>query len=446
MQKYKSRIAIFTDTFLPQINGVVTSLLNIAKSLADRGYYILIVAPAAKGCQEFEYPNIEIKRIFGIDASFYDGFKWTTTHSQSVLKLVKKRHIDLIHFMTPITISYMGIKIAKKLHLPIVGTFHTFIADPAYLQHFIIGTDESTQRATWAYTNLFYNSADLVTSPSPSTNEELEKNGCKSVLKFISNGVDPKKFDNSKAPDFIKEHELTGKTVLFVGRISHEKNLDSLIVSFIKVAKIDKEVKFIIYGDGPYLKEMTELINNEKLQDRFILKGAVPFDDLIKSGVFGACQLFVTASLTENQPMTILEAQANGIVCIGPDARGIPHLILHEKNGLIVEPNNSDQAAEAIIELFSDTEKYKRMQIETHKEVETHHLDKVIDEWDETYNKLIYRHQIGQIKFKKGFSFLLSAIPLVVGLILVRISKGFLFFLLYPYRFIKKLRNNKNSG
>ena len=428
MQRYKARIAIFTDTFLPQINGIVTSMLNLATSLADRNYYILIVAPANKALDDFSHPNIEIKQISGFDASFYEGFKFTNIVSLSTLKLIKKRHIDLIHFETPITISYIGIRIAKMLKLPLVGTFHTFFADPAYLQHWIIGTGETSQKVSWAYSNLFYNSADLVTAPSPSTVDEMLENGCTVDTKYISNGIDHTIFNNEKAAEFKKKYNLKDKTVLFTGRLSREKNLSVLIKAFIKVAERNEDTSFLIVGDGPSSSDLKERVENLSLSDRIIFTGAIPHEELVTSGIFGACRLFATASLTENQPMTILEAQCNGIVCVGPDVRGIPYLIKDGENGFIVPPNDIDKTAEAISRLLQDEELYQRMKEDTLKKIQEHYLENIADTWEETYDKLIYHFHIGKIKFKKGFNFILSAGPLfiivITHVIYERIAEG----------------------
>ena len=231
MKEYKARIAIFTDSFLPQINGVVTSILALSKKLADRGYFVLIVVPSSQVVRKFSYPNIKIQQISGISASFYQGFKFTNIVSLKTYSVIKKNNIDLIHFHTPITVSYIGIRIAKRLRLPLIGTFHTFFADPAYLQHWIMGTGNAAQKASWSYSNLFYNSADLVTTPSPSTAKELEENGCNRPLKYVSNGIDPGIFNNEKANAIKKQYNLPENVVLFTGRISHEKNLTVLVKS-----------------------------------------------------------------------------------------------------------------------------------------------------------------------------------------------------------------------
>ncbi len=423
MHRYKARIAIFSDSFLPLINGVVTSIMNLATSLADRGYYILIVAPSHKSLNDFSYPNIEIKQISGFDAAFYDGFKFTKLVSLSTLKLIKERHIDLIHFQTPITVSYIGIKIAKRLHLPLVATFHTFFADPQYLQHWIIGTGEASQKVSWAYSNLFYNSADLVTTPSPSTTIELKENGCTQEIKYISNGIDPKSFNNDKSDEIKKKYNLKEKAVLFTGRISQEKNLGVLVKAFIRSANMNPDASFILVGNGPSMNDLKERVENNNLSDRIIFAGSIPHEELITSGIFGACQIFVTSSLTENQPMTILEAQCNGLVCIGPDARGIPYLIKDGVNGIIVPPNDAEATSDAINKLLNDDELCKKMKEATLEEIKAHYIEKVADEWEETYDKLIYHFHIGNIKFKKGFNFILAVIPLFIGIIIYSIGE-----------------------
>ncbi len=412
---YKARIAIFTDSFLPQINGVVAAVLNLAKSLADNNYFVLIVAPSDKN-MVFSYPHVKVKQIPGLSASFYEGFKFTKTVSLSTLRLMKDENIDLIHFHTPITVSYLGIKLAKKLKIPLVGTFHTFFADPAYLQHWFVGTGEASQKVTWTFSNLFYNSADLVSVPSPTTERELLSNGCTTEVCCISNGIDPSIFDNSRSSEIIKKYGLTKKVVLFTGRHSQEKNLIILLQSFIHAARQDKELSFLLVGDGPLLASSQEYVISEGMADRIIFAGAIPHDELLKSGIFGATHAFVTASLTENQPMSILEAQCNGLVCIGPNFRGIPGLIEHNVNGLLVKANSITELSEAILDVFSDEARYNALKEGTLREIKQHYLSNVVQEWMDAYGRLIEHSRAGSIMQRKGFNFWIHVVPLFISI------------------------------
>ena len=132
----KMRIAIFTDTFLPQINGVVTATISLIKVLANKGHHIILIAPDFGQSEKFKYNNVEIIQVKGIPALFYEDFRLTKFFSFKVMKIIKEKKIELIHFQTPLMLGVQAIWISRILKLPLVGTFHTLFTDSQYLRHF----------------------------------------------------------------------------------------------------------------------------------------------------------------------------------------------------------------------------------------------------------------------------------------------------------------------
>ncbi|MDD3127173.1 MAG: glycosyltransferase, partial [Candidatus Izemoplasmatales bacterium] len=150
-------IAIFTDNFLPQVNGVVTAVLNLAKGLADNGHKIYIVAPKYKGTPDFEYPNIKVRYVKSSPANFiYPDFKMVSPISVRTRKFIKDNNVELVYFVIPFTVAAKGLIIAKILKLPIVGTYHTFICEKEYLRHLKLDYKFIIDLA-WKYTNSYYN-------------------------------------------------------------------------------------------------------------------------------------------------------------------------------------------------------------------------------------------------------------------------------------------------
>jgi 1,2-diacylglycerol 3-alpha-glucosyltransferase len=396
------RIAIFTDSFLPMISGVVTAVLNLAENLADQGHYVLIVAPGSKKRPLYTYNGVRIEYVASIPAHFYKDFKWSSPFSLRIREICRKERIQLVHFVTPFFVSFMGINIARALGIPVIGTFHTFISDPSNYRHVIKGKYfHVKEESVWQYSNLYYNTADINTAPAKSTLLEMRENGSKVEIKVISNGIDQKIFDNSHAEKFRERFSLNGKAILYFGRVSQDKNINVLLKSFSIVHKHLPDAKLIIVGDGPQLDELKEVASNDISGRNVIFTGAIPHAELLKSGVFAACKLFVTASLTENQPMTILEAQANGMPCIGFDVRGIPDLIIDDINGRVLPKNDFDAMAKAIINIFMDPELFQRYVKGTKSEIRKHLMPAVIKEWEYTYQDLIERYAQGEFPEKK---------------------------------------------
>jgi len=396
------KIAIFTDTFYPQINGVVTSLTDLAKGMTDRGHKVFIVAPEDKGdYTEFQYKDIEVLRLPAINASFYEGFKWSAIMHKPSFKKLKAEDIDIVHFMTPITVSVFGILVAKLLKKPMIGTYHTFISELSYIRQFFPHAGPATQKFAWQYSNAFYNRAHLITTPSDFTTNELIKNGCRQRVITVSNGINLSCFDNSKKDEIKAKYNPNGHIVLYVGRVSIEKNMMILLESYKEVCKTDKTTKFLIVGNGPFFLDSKAFVKEANLEDRIIFLGSIPNNELKVSGLFGASRLFVTASKTENQPVTVLEAKANGIPCIGPDSMGMPGVIEDNYSGFIVPKDDSKAMAEAIIKILSDDSLYEQFSKNCLESVKTHELGFILDEWEERYKHLIEN----PVRLKKHKSF-----------------------------------------
>jgi len=146
---------------------------------------------------------------------------------------------------------------------------------------------------------------------------------------------------------------------------------------------------FMIVGDGPQMEEIKSMANKSSYNERIIITGAIEHDELIKSGIYGACEIFATASETENQPMTILESQINGCICVGSDARGVPGMVTQGKSGIIVNRGDYRAMGDAFNLILSDREKIQTMRRETLNEVRRHFLPNVVEQWENEYQSLL---------------------------------------------------------
>lgn len=382
------RIAIFTDAFLPQINGVVTATLNLAKGLADRNHKVYIIAPKFTKIKEFKYPNIKVIRIRSVPALFYPDFKFTSPFSPLLLRYLYKEKIDLIHFQTPLTLGIQGIIISKILGVPLVGTFHTLISHPEYLKHMGVNF-KLMQKTSWQYAKAYYNRCNLITSPTEAIKKQLISKGFTPPIVAVSNGINPKIFDNSHWKELRNKLNPQGKILLFVGRIAYEKNLFYLFDCFKLILKKFPKTKLILVGDGPQMKQMRRRISSLGLEDKAILIGGIEHNKLVKSSIFKAADLFVTASLTETQGITLLEAQANGLVCVGVNAPGINSLIKDRYNGFLAKKGSKKDFADKVIKLLSNDSLRNRMSENTKEEIKRHYIKSIISIWESLYRGLI---------------------------------------------------------
>jgi len=389
------RIAFFADNFLPQVNGAVTATLSLIKGLADKGHKVYVFAPKYSHNEEFCYKNVTIKRIPSIPAFIYPDLRATSFFSLETLIALKKEKIEVIHLNAPLTLGMSALVCSKILRIPLVGTFHTFFGDPQYLKH--IGLNfKAFEKFSWFYSKIIYGSCDLLTSPSETTKRELIDNKIKKKVLVISNGIDGNVFDNSNYLKIKKKYNSRGPLLLFLGRISHEKNIFYLLDCFKLAIKKIPNAKLLMIGDGPQMKIVKNKIKEENLQENIILTGKIDHSKLIKSSIFGACDLFVTASITENQPMTVLEAQANGLVCIGIDKKGMRDLIKNNYNGALLKYGDKEAFANAIVRILSNKSIYHKMKINTLKEIKKHQLTNVINTWEKELKRLVSSYKGGE--------------------------------------------------
>ena len=247
------------------------------------------------------------------------------------------------------------------------------------------------KRVAWAYIRAYYNRPQLITVPSESAKQELLAHGITKTIKVISNGIQPEIFDTSKAKEIHKKYSPKGKLLIYIGRIAYEKNIETLLDCFKLIVEKSPTTKLLLIGEGPQMKSTQTKIQQEQLTENIIMLGQIPHKVLIQSSIIAAADIFITASRTENQPMTILEAQANGTVCVGFNVKGIKDLVQDGYNGFLAE-NNQD-FAEKVLRILKNRSLQKEMEKNTLQEIKKHSFQKVIETWEEEYQKVLNKEK-----------------------------------------------------
>ena len=195
--------------------------------------------------------------------------------------------------------------------------------------------------------------------------------------------------------------------ILYVGRIAYEKNMFTLLDAFDKVWASDAEAQLLLIGDGPQRDEFEKYAAAMQSGGNVIFTGAIAHDELIKSGAFKASTLFATASRTETQGITILEAQANGMLAVAVREGGVVNLVKDGYNGFLTEPDDSTGMAEKILYILENRKDLDWMEKNTMDMVEIHRMDKIIDRWEALYTEMIEGKDSLPVKDYLHFSTLL---------------------------------------
>jgi len=352
------KIAIFSDTFPPQINGVANVVYKSAVSLTKLGHQVCVFT-ISNGKDDkindvisFEKDGIELVRFPSMPAPVYPGYRLALPIGIAIEKL-RRFHPDVIHTHTPFSIGWSLIGPAKLLHIPIVGTHHTFYDH--YLKHAHLDYDWA-KRLTWSFTLDYYNRCDLVLSPSQSLADQLQSHGLKKPFEILSNSVDTDLFcpvsDDNTKKSLKKSFDIIGKSLVYMGRLSYEKSVDQVIKATAEVVKKFPNIKLMIIGDGPERENLEKLARKLKIADNVLFVGFKQNQELVEA--LQANDLFLTASKTENMPLSVIEAMAVGLPVVAADALGMPEIAEDGVNGYLFAPDDWKEMSGKIITILED--------------------------------------------------------------------------------------------
>ena len=358
------RIGLFTDTYLPDINGVVSSVELLRKKLEELGNDVYVIC-TYKGLVKVKYEG-KIIRLPGIEIKKLYGYTLSTPLHFLMIEEIKKLNLDIIHAETEFGVGIFANIVASTLNIPLVRTYHTTYEDYTHYVNFIHSKtlDKGLKKGVALISKAYGNNCVRLISPSKKTADMLKKYGVVSEIDIIPTGVeldrfDAKNVDLEKANDLKKEYGIKDdeKLLLFVGRIAKEKAIDQIINAFVKVKEENLKIKLLIVGAGPSLEELQDLVKKEDLEDYIFFAGKKPFSQI--PIYYHGADGFISASTSETQGMTYIEALASGLVVLAHYDAVLTDLIIEDKNGYFFEDNNIYETIKKFNDLSQD--KYQEM-------------------------------------------------------------------------------------
>lgn len=384
------KIAIFSDTFLPQTNGVATVVSQSAKSLSSLGHevWIFTVCQSRQNIFFGAEEKITIIILPSIPAGAYRGERLTLPVGIAFRRL-KEFKPDVIHTHTPFGVGWEAIWAAKKLKIPLVGTHHTFY--DYYLKH-IKADYDWVKKISWKYTILFYNYCDLVLSPSRSLGDALSKMGLKKPIQVLQNPIETDVFrpapDIETKKNLKKEFGINDKSLVYMGRVSYEKSIDQVLKAFALVLKNNPELQLMIIGDGPEKNNLERLAENLKIREKIIFTGSLPRDEKNLVRALQANDVFVTASKSENMPMSVLESMSCGLPVVAVAEKGLAEIVKDGVNGLIAKTDDATDMAEKISRLASDDSVLKKFSQDTRAQAMNYSKENVTKLLEQAYARV----------------------------------------------------------
>jgi phosphatidylinositol alpha 1,6-mannosyltransferase len=326
------RVAIVTESFLPQVNGVTNSVLRVVEHLRERAHDVLIIAP---GPGPGEYRGAPVVRIPALDFPGVNSMP-IGVPTRTVLTALARFGPDVVHLASPFVVGARGLAAARRLRVPSIAVYQTDIAGFAAAYGFGIGA-----RAAWRWVRRLHCKADRTLAPSTDSVDQLRMHGVPRVHRW-ARGVDIDTFSPSHADPALRARLAPNGELLvgFVGRLAPEKEVDRLT----ELAGVTG-VRVVVIGDGPELPALRERIPGAAFL------GARYGGEL--STAYASLDVFVHTGPHETFCQAVQEAMASGLPVLAPDAGGPKDLVLPGRTGYLL-PADRAGFATALVEKVND--------------------------------------------------------------------------------------------
>ncbi len=380
------RIGIFTDTYPPFINGVSTSIAMLENALMKMGHEVFIVTVNPEDMHYSFEKNDRIIRLPGIPIGIYD-YRLTGVYPIKAISKIKEWNLDIIHSHTEFGVGTFARIMARQLDIPIVHTYHTMYED--YVHYITKGYFDATSKKVVEHLTKFYcdkTVTELIVPTKKTYDLFKEKYEYTRNIHIVPTGVEVERFYREE--NDMKETEKIRKSLglkksdfvlLFVGRLAAEKNVTFLLDNQAKLVKKNPNCKLLIIGDGPDMDSFKEQVKKLKIEDNVIFTGKVPWDEIHK--YYQIPQVFVTASHTETQGLTLLEAMAASVPVIGYDDEAFRDVVVPDLNGYLFKENKD--YLEYVEKTMSDKKLLERLSRQARINAESHSAkyygEKVLD-------------------------------------------------------------------
>ncbi len=383
-------IAIFSDTYPPEINGVATSTYNLVSILREYGHNVCVVTtnPFSRKSElkdgVLRVPGIEMKKLY--------GYRMANIYSSNAMRYLKKFKPQVVHIQTDAGVGIFGKIVARRLRLPQVYTYHTMYEDYTYYVTKGRGYfDRVAKRIVKSYSRVIAENATEFISPSVKTKNILRGYGIDGYINVVPTGIDFKKFvPGATSPEKIKEFKQKNNLedsfiILSLGRVAKEKSIDLCLrgyANFLKTSNI--KTKFIVVGGGPELANLKSLVEELRIQDSVLFIGPVPAEEV--PFYYHVGDVFVSASITETQGLTFMEAMASETILLARFDENLVNVIRDNDTGYFF---NDELDFKDKVTRIIKLEKGQRQKIIENalKTVEEFSIDRFYENIMEVYNR-----------------------------------------------------------
>jgi glycosyltransferase involved in cell wall biosynthesis len=345
-KSYRLKLALVTETFKPEINGVAMTLGKITEHLTNNQHQVQVIRPKQSNLDtRSNTANFKEHLVIGMPIPFYKHLKFGLPAKNRLIKLWSETKPDVIHIATEGPLGWSALQAANQLNIPVVSSYHTNFHQ--YSKHY---GASFLMRPIESYLRYFHNQTLATLAPTQKVVKELEASGYKN-LSIMTRGVDTRQFSpKNRSADLRKKWDADEDDliVIHVGRLAKEKNIFLVLKAFYAIQQTKQNAKLVFVGDGPLKDELARLC------PQAIFCGNQQGKALAEH--YASADLFLFPSITETFGNVVPEALASGLCVVAYDYAAAGEIIKHGDSGLLVPFNQSQAFINAALKVSNNSE------------------------------------------------------------------------------------------
>lgn len=350
----KLRVALFSDSALPIINGVSVSIDSLIGELRDQGHSVSLFTSSNKGYVDRD-PNTY--RFPAVETPWTKAYPLAYPPFFPMLKKFRQNEFDVIHTHTPFTVGFVGLRWSQSHDIPIVSTYHTLYDRYA---HYIPLPRRYIRYKIAKHTSFYYRSVDHVITPSSASARWLVRHSVETPITIIPTGIPPVTFHDRSELRLTNGIAPQHRVLLYVGRLAPEKNLETLLQAAAIAMTQDSDLRLWLVGDGPHREACLNLVRALGIGDKVRFVGFVPREDV--NQYYALADLFVFSSISETQGLVVQEAMSYGLPAVAVIGGGASAGIEDGVNGFIVK-NDVQEFSRRIADVLGDDRLYSDLSV-----------------------------------------------------------------------------------
>lgn len=374
------RIAIFSDTYVPEVNGVALTLKRYTDYLEKQGIEFRLFVPTTNT----PVPSVpQVQRLTSTPFLLYRDCRFALPNPTQIKQVLDDFKPTLIHIATPFNLGLYGLHYGKKHNIRMIASYHTHFDD--YLDYYYL---TFLKKWIWKYMEWFHRSFEKVYVPSRSTKEKLLSKHLHPEIEIWGRGVNHHIYSPIKQRKnlFIDHYSIHDKKIiLYVGRIAPEKDIQIVLETFYSLPDhIKKDTHLVIVGDGPLYRTLSE-----QYQENTTWTGFMEGEQLAQA--YASSDLFLFPSPTETFGNVVLEALSSGLPVIGANAGGVQNLIENGVTGFLCEPKNVEAFVHQTVKLLENSSLRATFSTAARAFAKTMSWEEIFDQLIESFDEILKR-------------------------------------------------------